>query len=158
MKTHLNKIVVLCAVCIVVVLCSCNYRNYERSDYVGVYCYKYLRKKNKILNYLVLRQDSTYKLVYVNQADTLVNTGKWYYLPQGDVMRVRLYDWVYLGVVKDITNIDKMWFMCAFYEAPNLLGFHPDADVDFWRVDSIEAAQLGIKEDSVVWKMNGQKH
>jgi hypothetical protein len=79
-------------------------------------------------------------------------------MQEGDFMRIRLYDWIFWGKVKDITNTEKMWFMSAFYESPYLLGFNPDTDVDFWRIDSLKAAQLGIKEDSVVWKMNGQKH
>lgn len=137
---------------------SCGSRNYKMEDYVGVYYYKYLYRKYKDLNYLVLGQDSVYKHVYVSKEDTLVHRGKWCYEKEGDYMCLRFYDWIMLGKGKDRAGHLEAWLMHAFYESPNLLGFHPDADVDFWRVDSIEAAQLGIKEDSLVWKMNGQKH
>ena len=148
-KSILPTIIGCCAL-----LFSCSTHNYERTDYVGVYYYKLLYKEYGILNYLILRNDSTYQLVYIEKNDTLLNMGKWYLKNDVDITEVGFFDWCFLGKGKERAHNNLRGWMITFYESPSCLEFDPDVNVDFWRIDSLEAIQLGIKEEDVIWNMN----
>lgn len=152
MKTLSNKSILLIMINCSMLLFSCGTHNYERTDYIGVYYYKLLYKEYGILNYLILRNDSTYQFVYIDKNDTLKNSDKWYYRREGDFMRIRFYRWCFLGMGTE-TAYDKEQtsIYCAFYQSPSCLGFSPDVDANFWRIDSLEAIQLGIKEEGITW-------
>ncbi len=151
MKTLSNKSILLIMINCSMLLFSCGTHNYERTDYIGVYYYKLLYKEYGILNYLILRNDSAYKQVYIEKEDILLNVGKWYLKNDVDDTEVGFFDWSFLGKGKETAYNKWRGWEITFYESPSCLGFSPDVDANFWRIDSLEAAQLGIKEEGITW-------
>lgn len=132
-------------------LFSCSRQKYQMDDFVGVYYYKYLHKRHGILNYLILKRDSTYALVYTDASGKFINTGKWDYKePKDWKPRLCFSDWKMFGKAKDVYDL-RARDVILYYDTPYCIEFNPDTDVDFWRVDSVEAARLGIKEENVIW-------
>ena len=151
MKTLSNKSILLIMINCSMLLFSCGTHNYERTDYIGVYYYKLLYKEYGILNYLILRNDSAYKQVYIEKEDTLLNVGKWYLKNDVDDTEVVFFDWSFLGKGEETAYNKWRGWEITFYESPSCLGFSPDVDANFWRIDSLEAIQLGIKEEGITW-------
>ena len=157
MKISLIRPYIIIPIALFCLLCGCK-RKYTRDDYVGVYCYTYFIDEYHIIDYVVLNKDGSYRHIYIENEDTTESIGTWKLFQRDNYHNMYLNDWVMTGVEKEAfkheVNNDYLRDISPFSESPYLLRFNPDLDVDFWRIDSLEAIQLGIKEDSVIWKMN----
>lgn len=157
MKISLIKPCIIISIAIFCFLCGCR-RKYTRDDYVGVYCYTYLKDEYQIIDYVVLNKDSCYRHMYIENGDTTENIGTWERFKYKTEIAFYLNDWVMTEkenkAIFNKENIEYWKFYTPFSYSPYLLRFSPDADVDFWRIDSLEAIQLGIKEEGVIWKLN----
>lgn len=144
-----NKLLTIIGCC--TLLFFCNTHNYEKTDYIGMYYYKFLYKQYGVINYLILKNDSTYQFVYIEKNDTLRNMGRWYLKKDVNYAEVGFFDWIFLGKGKEWANNNLQGWIISVYQTPSCLCFSPDVDIDFWRIDSLEAAQLGINVEGVKW-------
>ena len=157
MKKSLIKQSIIISVVIFCLLCGCR-RKYTRDDYVGVYCYTYFKNEYQIIDYVVLNKDCSYRHIYIENEDTTESIGTWELFQYKTDIDLYLNDWVMTGKEKESFsyrgNNDYSEYISPFSKSPYLLRFNPDIDIDFWRIDSLEAIELGIKEEGVIWKMN----
>ncbi len=133
-------------------MCACTKVDYVMKDFVGVYHYKHMYKEYHILDYLILNNDSTYLHVYINNNDTIRHISKWSFSRVGQYETLQFYNWEWFE--KEHCFSEEHWEIYSPFEySPYSLRFHPDVDEVLFRIDSIEAADIGIKEDSVVWEI-----
>ncbi len=126
-------------------------------DFVGIYYYKRLYDDYSIIDYLILKNDSTYRHVYVNGEDTIMYESKWkFFKSDKNHWSFEFYSWLWMEKESSIPwheSGKEAYRIPPFYYTPYVIGFNPDDDEHFWRIDSVDAIKLCIKEDSVVWKM-----
>ena len=145
-----RQILLLMMLCYIIY--ACTKVEYVMKDFIGVYYYEHMYKEYNILDYLILNSDSTYIHVYIYNNDTIRHIGKWYFSGADQYEDFHFYDWEWFN--KEHCFPEECWETYSPFDySPYSIRFHPDANEVLYRVDSVEAASIGIKEDSIVWKI-----
>ena len=152
MKIHLNRLVILFIIVFSCMTYACKHTE-TMKDYVGVYYYKRILREYRILDYLILEKGGTYRHVYIDNNDTIKHEGNWRFFKCNDnSYRLDFCEWCWIKK-ENYPYKDEMisYYVPVFDFSSSLLSFSPDVNIDFWRIDSLEAIQLGIKEEGITW-------
>lgn len=149
MKTFLNKYIIFSILCFY--LFGCNYEHTE-NEYLGLFICQYQFEDKSALHYLILNEDKTYLHRYILNQDTANNVGKWnFYISNYDKKwTFDIYDWKNFGAFVGECISDSCWLKQVRF-SKKCIWFYLDWDYKFVKIDSLEAARLGIKEDGVQW-------
>ena len=123
----------------------CHKAETKRDDYIGVYYYDLVMRQDHLPDYIVLYQDSTF---YHHASDGHYARGKWKYVKHKDNTED-----IYFDEPIRCTKYDKSSYSSTLYCTPDKLSFEIDIDVDYYRLDSIKARQMGITPQNVIWDM-----
>lgn len=145
MKDKTTIVVILALIfCFVIPPLRCHKAKYKRDDYIGVYYYDLVARTDRLLDYIILYQDGKY---YHKASDGHEDKGKWTYTKYKDTDEIQFDEPIHC--VKE----EKSNYSSTIYCSPDKLRFEIDLDVDFYRVDSVKAREMGIKAENVIWDM-----
>ncbi len=119
----------------------CHKAEYKREDYIGVYYYDLVKRHDHTLDYIILYQDSTF---YHKASDGHIERGKWKYVKYKNMEDIYFDESI---------SCSKGCYSSTLSCSPDKLSFEIDLDVDFYRVDSVKARQMGITAENVIWDM-----
>ena len=140
MKDKTTILIVLALLfCFIIPPLRCHKAEYKRDDYIGVYYYDLVKRHDHTLDYIILYQDSTF---YHKASDGRIERGKWKYV------KYKGMEDIYFD---ESISCSKGCYSSTLSCSPDKLSFEIDLDVDFYRVDSVEARQMGITAENVIW-------
>ncbi|MCR5453443.1 MAG: hypothetical protein K6F33_00450 [Bacteroidales bacterium] len=142
-KTLIILVVLQIAICITFPL-FCHKAEYKRDDYIGVYYYKLVAEQDNLLDFIVLYQDSTYTH---HASDGHYARGKWTYTKYKDMEAINFDEPIRCSKEYQAS------YPSTLYCSPYKLRFEIDLNVDYYRVDSVQAWRMGITPQNVIWDM-----
>ena len=126
----------------------CHKAEYKRDDYIGVYYYDLAMRQDHFPDFIVLYQDSTY---FHHASDGHYAQGKWKYV------KYKSGDYESEDIIFDepirCSKYEKASYSSTLHCSPDKLSFEIDLDVDYYRVDSVQARRMGITPQNVIWDM-----
>lgn len=145
MKKKLIIIVILVIAFFSALPFLCHKAEYKRDDYIGVYYYDLAMRQDNFPDFIVLYQDST----YTHQAsDGHYARGKWRYVKYKDNTEA-----IYFDEPIRCSKECKASYSSTLHCSPDKLSFEIDLDVDYYRIDSVQARRMGITPKNVIWDM-----
>ena len=142
MKDKTTILIVLALLfCFIIPPLRCHKAEYKSDDYIGVYYYDVVKRHDHIVDYIILYQDSTF---YHKASDGHIERGKWKYVKYKEMEDIYFDESI---------SCSKGCYSSTLSCSPDKLSFEIDLDVDFYRVDSVEARQMGITAENVIWDM-----
>ena len=154
MKAKTKKVILVTSICIILLLLvafiytfakSFHKAEYKREDYIGVYYYDLAMRQDHLPDFIVLYQDSTYTH---HASDGHYARGKWKYVKYKDNTEDIIFD----EPIR-CSKEEKASYSSTLYCSPDKLSFEIDLDVDYYRLDSVQARRMGITPQNVIWDM-----
>ena len=145
MKDKTTIVVILALLfCFIIPPLRCHKAEYKRDDYIGVYYYDLVMRQDHFPDFIVLYQDSTY---FHHASDGHYAQGKWKYVKYKGTDEIEFDEPI--SCSKECKSSYSRTFSCS----PDMLSFEIDLNVDFYRVDSVQAWRMGITPQNVIWDM-----